>query len=121
MKRGMKKELVVNKKNTEFVNGLDKIYMVVQYAMYAVLEFPFTGEYEEPNKYEKIRGANRPIPLVYEWDDCDGTYARFFLRKITSCTSAAIVGWYMDREIAEEVARVKNGEALNRNINLGQD
>ena len=40
-----KKILVNNKENLEFLNSLEKIYMVGYWAHYGTRDFPFTGKF----------------------------------------------------------------------------
>lgn len=97
----MKKILNDTPKTKEFLNKLPKIYLIVKYVGIAILDFPFTGEYIE--KDIRGNGIKEKVPLVYDWDDCNGTCDNWFLRPITSTTGGWILGWSEDRETAEKI------------------
>ena len=56
-----KKILVNNKENLEFLNSLEKIYMVGYWAHYGTRDFPFIGKFENKSGYY--------FPIVYHYND----------------------------------------------------
>lgn len=50
------------------------------------------------------------IPLVYQYDDYNGTADQFELRRIYDTTSGIIFGWMFDKLRAEHVADLLNEE-----------
>lgn len=91
-----RKRLKNTKKNKDKLAKLPKIYLVACWARYGVLEFPFSGRYKKINK--------KPIPLVWDFDDHNGTYPEYVLRPITWTTTAAIRGWLRDEQQAKDTA-----------------
>ena len=92
----LRKRLKNTKKTKDKLAKLPKIYLVACWARYGVLEFPFSGRYKKINK--------KPIPLVWDFDDHNGTYPEYVLRPITWTTTAAIRGWLRDEQQAKDTA-----------------
>ena len=92
----LRKRLKNTKKNKDKLAKLPKIYLIACWARYGVLEFPFSGRYKKINK--------KPIPLVWDFDDHNGTYPEYVLRPITWTTTAAIRGWLRDEQQAKDTA-----------------
>lgn len=92
----LRKRLKNTKKNKDKLAKLPKIYLVACWARYGVLEFPFSGRYKKINK--------KPVPLVWDFDDHNGTYPEYVLRPITWTTTAAIKGWVRDEQQAKDTA-----------------
>ena len=92
----LRKRLKNTKKNKDKLAKLPKIYLVACWAHYGVLEFPFSGRYKKINK--------KPIPLVWDFDDHNGTYPEYVLRPITWTTTAAIRGWVSNEQQAKDTA-----------------
>lgn len=92
----LRKRLKNTKKNKDKLAKLPKIYLIACWARYGVLEFPFSGRYKKINK--------KPIPLVWDFDDHNGTYPEYVLRPITWTTTAAIRGWVRDEQQAKDTA-----------------
>ena len=92
--------------NVEYTSSLPKIYLVATWAKTGVWEFPFVGQYE----FDKYAGCN--VPLVYQYDDFNGTEDNFYLRKITRTTTGFIVGWTEDKDEAEQIALKENERAM---------
>ena len=92
----LRKRLKNTKKNKDKLAKLPKIYLVACWARYGVLEFPFSGRYKKINK--------KPVPLVWDFDDHNGTYPEYVLRPITWTTTAAIRGWVRDEKQAKDTA-----------------
>ena len=92
----LRKHLPHNQKTKDKLAKLPKIYLVACWARYGVLEFPFSGRYKKINK--------KPVPLVWDFDDHNGTYPEYILRPITWTTTAAIRGWVRDEQQAKDTA-----------------
>ena len=92
----LRKRLKNTKKNKDKLAKLPKIYLIACWARYGVLEFPFSGRYKKVNK--------KPMPLVWDFDDHNGTYPEYVLRPITWTTTAAIRGWVRDEQQAKDTA-----------------
>ena len=92
----LRKRLKNTKKNKDKLAKLPKIYLIACWARYGVLEFPFSGRYKKIDK--------KPIPLVWDFDDHNGTYPEYVLRPITWTTTAAIRGWVRDEQQAKDTA-----------------
>ena len=92
----LRKHLPHNQKTKDKLAKLPKIYLIACWARYGVLEFPFSGRYKKINK--------KPVPLVWDFDDHNGTYPEYVLRPITWTTTAAIRGWVRDEQQAKDTA-----------------
>lgn len=92
----LRKRLPDNQKTRNKLAKLPKIYLIACWAHYGVLEFPFSGRYKKINK--------KPVPLVWDFDDHNGTYPEYVLRPITWTTTAAIRGWLRDEQQAKDTA-----------------
>lgn len=85
----------------EYLKSLQRIYLVACWARYGVVEFPYSGK----TVYDKEHGE---VPLVWEYDDCNGTSDEYYLRKITDTTTASIWNWFYTKIVAEKEARILN-------------
>lgn len=103
----MRKVLKNNKKTRAYLDSLPKIYLVACWAKYSVREYPFTGKYEY-DKYYDISA-----PLVYQYNDCNGTCDNYYLRRITDTTSGSIIMWTQFKSVADKVAELFNKEMKN--------
>ena len=92
----LRKHLPHNQKTKDKLAKLPKIYLVACWARYGVLEFPFSGRYKKINK--------KAVPLVWDFDDHNGTYPEYVLRPITWTTTAVIRGWVRDEQQAKDTA-----------------
>ena len=92
----LRKRLKNTKKNKDKLAKLPKIYLIACWARYGVLEFPFSGRYKKINK--------KAVPLVWDFDDHNGTYPEYVLRPITWTTTAAIRGWVRNKQQAKDTA-----------------
>lgn len=108
----LRKRLPCNQKTKDKLAKLPKIYLIACWAHYGVLEFPFSG------KYKKVKDADGPliryIPLVWDYDDHNGTYPEYVLRPITWTTTAAIRGWVRDEQQAKDTAEFCEKRRLER-------
>ncbi len=99
----MRKVLKNTAKTKEYLATLPKIYLVACWAKYGVRDFPFAGKYE--------RNENGiDIPLVYDYDDHNGTCDNYYLRRINRTTTGSIVLWTQSKSIAHKVAELFNKE-----------
>lgn len=98
----LKKKLQNSAKTKEYLNSLQRVYLVATWAKTGVWEFTFSGEYQ----FDKY--AQCEVPLVYQYDDCNGTDDAYFLRPITMTTTGFIVGWTFDKDEAKVLAAKEN-------------
>ena len=99
----MKKCLNNTAKTQKYLASLPKIYLVACWAKYGVREYYFSGKYE--------RNENGiDIPLVYHYDDCNGTCDNYWLRRINHTTTGSIVLWTQMKSVASKVAELFNKE-----------
>ena len=98
----LRKKLPNCEKTRDFLNGLPRVYLVETWAHTGVWEFPFAGEYH----FDKY--AQCDVPMVYQYDDINGTEDNYYLRKITYTTTGFIVGWTFDKEEAQRMADEEN-------------
>lgn len=100
----LRKRLPYNQKTKDKLAKLPKIYLVACWARYGVLDFPFSG------KYKKVKDADSPliryIPLVWDFDDHNGTYPEYVLRPINWTTTGFIRGWFYTKQQAKDVADI---------------
>ena len=101
----MHKKLENSEKTREYLNSLPRIYLVATWAHTGVWEFPFAGKYE----WDKYAQCN--VPMVYQYDDFNGTDDNYWLRKITYTTTGFIVGWSFDKEEAQRMADEENARS----------
>ncbi len=98
----LKKKLERNEINTKYVDSLPKVYLVATWAKTGVWELPFAGDFA----FDKY--AQCLVPLVYQYDDMNGTEDNYYLRKITSTTAGFIIGWTFDKEEAYAMREREN-------------
>ena len=98
----MKKILKNNSKTKAYLDSLPKIYLVGCWAKYGVSEYPFTGKYIEYHDYS--------IPLVYDYDDHNGTCDNYYLRRLDYVTTGQIIMWTQNKSVANKVAELFNKE-----------
>ena len=100
----MRKVLKNTPKTKAYLDSLPKIYLVACWAGYGVREFPFTGKYVQ-DEYNNIS-----VPLVYDYDDFNGTCDNWYLRKLTNVTTGEIVMWTQSKDVARKIAELFNKE-----------
>lgn len=98
-----KKVLSNNKRTQKYLEKLPKIYVVACWARFGVREYPFTGKFVK----DEYRGDTY-VPLVYDYDDRNGTGDDYYLRKITNTTTGVIIMWTQNKNIAEKIAAMYN-------------
>lgn len=101
----MRKILKNTPKTRAYLDNLPKIYLVACWARYGVMEFPFTGKY--------VKHAGISYPLVYQYDDHNGTCDNYYLRPINLTTTGWIAVWTQNEGVANTMA-----ELLNKKVNL---
>lgn len=99
----MRKVLKNTPKTKAYLESLPRIYMVGCWAKYGVWYFPFTGKYETNEN-----GVS--IPLVYNYDDHNGTCDNYWLRRLDLVTSGAVIMWTQNKAVADKVAELFNKE-----------
>lgn len=99
----MRKVLKNNKHTKAFLNSLPKIYLVGCWARYGVYDYPFTGKY-----YTNEQGIS--IPMVYDYDDHNGTCDNWYLRRLDHVTTGKILLWTQSEGMANKVAELLNKE-----------
>lgn len=88
-----------NKRNEHYVKSLKKVYAIVYRATYGVDEFPFSNKYKDKAKCR---------PLVWDYDDHNGTTDAYYLRELEATTTGVIYLWTFSKEDAERIAAQKN-------------
>ena len=104
----MRKVLKNTPKTKAYLDSLPTIYMVGCWAKYGVREYPFTGKYKK-DKYYDIS-----VPLVYQYDDHNGTCNNYYLRSIVETTSGSTIMWTEFEDVAYKVAELLNKELKER-------
>ena len=97
----MKKVLPNTKKNRDKLDAMPKMYMVACWARYGVQSFPFSGKYTKGE-------CGEDIPLVWQYDDHNGTCNHFYLRPITLTTTGWIKVWTPYKSVALQIADFYN-------------
>ena len=100
----MRKVLKNTAKNKKYLDSLPKIYTVSCWAKYGVRAYPFTGKYFSENGFS--------IPLVYDYDDFNGTRDIYLLCRL-DMTSGIVIMWTQNKKVADKVAELLNKEMQN--------
>lgn len=98
----MKKILKNNLKTQRYLNKLRKVYLIGHWYRYGVREYPFAGKFVQ----DEVLGL---IPLVYHYDDRNGTVDNWYLVKLSSVTTGSIISYSFSYENAVYIA-----DRLNR-------
>ena len=101
----MRKVLKNKPKTRTYLDNLPKIYMVGCWAKYGVRTFSFTG------KYVVKDGVS--IPLVYDYDDHNGTCDNYYLRRLDRTTTGQVIMWTQNEEVARRIAESLNKDKEN--------
>ena len=96
----MKKVLKNTPKNVKYLNSLPKIHLIGCWARYGYFSYPFTGRY--------IKKCGITIPLVYKYDDHNGTTDAWYLIPITYTTTGRIIEWTESEWAANRIAKALN-------------
>lgn len=107
----MKSVLPNNSKTQNKLINLKEIHLVGCWARYGVMSYPFSGKYKKV-KYDNVV---RYVPLVWQYDDKNGTADNFYLRPIEFTTTGQILFWTFNKQIADNTAKALN---LKENIKL---
>ena len=102
----MRKILKNTAKTRAYLDSLPKIYMVGCWAKYGVREYPFTDKYA-------LNQSGISVPLVYDYDDHNGTCDNYYLRKLSYVTTGKIIMWTQIKSVADKVAELLNKELQN--------
>ena len=97
----LKEHLKYNSKNNKYIQSLRKVYLVGYWARYGVLEFPYSGKMVEDSEFGLI-------PLVYDFDDHNGTYNEYVLRKLNDVTTGQVITYAFNKHIANSIAEQYN-------------
>lgn len=98
----MKKVLKNNAKTAAYLHSLPTIYMVGCWARYGLWDFPWSG------KLEKNPYTGYMEPLVWYYNDHNGTADNWYLGPIRHVTSGEIIIWTENRATAESIANALN-------------
>ena len=91
MMKRLRKVLPNNEKTKKYLDSLPKIYLVACWAKYGVMEFPFSGKYKDKEHLQ---------PLVWQYDDLNGTSDNWYLKSIEDTTTGSIYLWTFSKEDA---------------------
>lgn len=100
----MRKVLKNKPKTRAYLDKLPKIHMVGCWAKYGVRTFPFTGKY--------IKKDGMSIPLVYDYDDHNGTCDNYYLRRIDYTTTGSVIMWTQNEAVARRIAESLNKDTI---------
>lgn len=89
-------------KTAEYLKTLPKVYLVACWARYGTRDYRFAGKFVNKN--------GQPVPLVYDYDDFNGTCDYYWLRPLTHVTTGFIAGWTFSKKVAEAAAEQLNKE-----------
>ena len=103
----MKKRLINNKKTKEYLESLKKVYFIGFWANWGYRECYFSGKFTESH--------NRYQPLVWDYDDHNGTDDAYYLRPIDFTTTGYMYAWTFDKNVAEDIVRYKR-ETCGKNF-----
>lgn len=76
----------------KYLNSLPKMYLIGCWASYGIRSFAFSRQFDKDG-----------IPLVWDYEDCNGTCDEWRLRPITSTTSGQIFCWTTNATAATQV------------------
>lgn len=93
----LKERLDFTEKNEKFIRKLTPIYLIACWARYGVREYPFSGKF-------KKHPSGELEPLVYNFDDHNGTFAEYVLRPISHTTTGFILDWSFSEQTAKDIA-----------------
>ena len=93
----MKKRLKDCAKTNRYLKKLPDIYLVACWYKFGVRHFPFSG------KFKKYANGTL-VPLVWDFDDHNGTYPEWILRPIFDTTTGFSLTWTFSENIAERIA-----------------
>lgn len=94
----MKNRLENNSKTKKYLSELPSVYIVGFWAHYGVREYKF-------GKWIYDEHMREYIPLVYDYDDRNGTDDAYYLKRIDFVTTGEILFWTMNKAVAVKVAK----------------
>lgn len=103
----MKHHLKNSGKTAKYLNKLPLMYIVACWANYGVMDYPWSG------KWTKNKHTGHMEPLVWYYDDHNGTADEWYLVPIHLVTCSYIIMWTEDESAAHSVANALN---IRRNI-----
>lgn len=103
----MREVLKSSKRTKKYIDSLPKIYLVACLARFGVTELPFTGKFVKSKRIPELY-----VPLVYQYDDHNGTADNYYLREIIQATTGQIVIWTQNRNIANKIAAMYNNHMV---------
>lgn len=86
----------LSKKARKKLSKCKSVYLVVCYAHWAVREFKWTGKYKDY--------FGDPWPIVWDYDDHNGTYEEYVKRPIYHTTTGQICTYCFSKSMAEVIA-----------------
>ena len=92
----MRKIIKYNSRNRKKIDKLPKIYLIGCWARWGAMEFPFA-------KFDKDKN-----PLVYNYNDHNGTADQWELIPLEHTTTGIIYDWTFSKESAEKIAGLLN-------------
>lgn len=94
----MRKILKNNKRTRRYIESLPKIYIIGYWARWGVMEFPF------------VKLSKGLVPMVYKYNDYNGTADVYELTPIEWTTTGQIFDWTFSEKKAERIANLLNRE-----------
>lgn len=82
----------------EYYKNSPKVYLVGFWAHYGVIDYPYAG------KYVWDEWSQDYVPLVFDYDDHNGTADEYEVRKITDVTTGGRITWTFNKGKAEWIA-----------------
>lgn len=101
----MKTILQNNHKTQQYLRTLTPIYIVALWARYGVDQFYFSGKFRKDLDTD---GKIVYIPLVWQYNDHNGTADQYELVPITHTTTGFIKMWTFQQEAAAQFATYLN-------------
>jgi len=89
----MRKTIEASSHRASKIKDLPKIYLIGCWAHFGVREYPFSG-----------KCTPEGIPLVWDYNDFNGTQDLYVLTKLTNVTTGSIFAWTTSRRLAETTA-----------------
>ena len=93
----LRKHLECTSENRTYVESLPKIYLIGYWARYGVMECANTLQVDEEG-----------FPLVYDYNDHNGTYEEYELVPIHRVTTGFVYAWSISKTAAQYVADMMN-------------
>lgn len=94
-----KTHLPDNERTKRRLEQLPRIHILVKYAWYAVDSVPYA--------YTKVIDGD-PVPMVYVFDDHNGTYAEWKLIPATYVTTGGVYCWSIHENVIKTIAEHEN-------------